>query len=70
MLVQLANEAAEAQAEAEAAGDVSRFDIMIYGCDEDLMDEPNPVDGPWDEEFDADILRLLEEQDARLGKWS
>lgn len=68
MLVQLANEAAEAQAEAEAAGEISRFDIIIYGCDEDLRDVPNPVDGPWDEEFDADILRLLEKQERRLGE--
>jgi hypothetical protein len=69
MLVQLANEAAEAEAEAEAAGDKSR-DIIIYGYHEDLRDEPNPVAGPWDEKFDADILRLLEEQDARLSELS
>lgn len=67
MLVQLANESAEAEAEAEAAGDKSR-DVIIYGYHEDLRDEPNPVDGPWDEEFDADILRLLEEQEARIGE--
>lgn len=43
---------------------------MLYGNNDLLLDEPSPVSGPWDEAFDADILRLMEEQDVMMGECS
>lgn len=43
---------------------------MLYGQQDLLTDEPSPVSGPWDEAFDADILELMERQQAFLGEFS
>jgi hypothetical protein len=48
----------------------SGWNIVLYGTQEMLLDEPSPVSGDWDETFDREILRMLEVQEAYFGKYS
>jgi hypothetical protein len=54
----------------EAAGDESGWDLIVYGYNDLLTDEPCPVTEPLDEAFYNDLLKAAEEQERQIGGYS
>ncbi|GHJ84483.1 hypothetical protein NliqN6_0885 [Naganishia liquefaciens] len=50
----------------EAAGDESGWNLIVYGYNDLLTDEPCPVTEPLDEAFYNDLLKAAEEQERQI----
>ena len=53
----------------EAAGDVSGWDLYLYGDNELLLNESCPATEPLDDVFYNDILKAAEEQERGIGEY-